>query len=298
MVSGFAGQRLAPSYNLTTPTLRLSGDYFTQHPHHAPDTQHTVDYTPPYEGHSQLPSPAIVTSRPGPQCVRRKQSLQDLTGSPLSASTPRPAPASSHTPRHTTAPNSSAKLVTPTRRPATVTPSLSSSITTAPSIAASEPYPSLPCSPLEWTWPAANSQEPIRTKRRFTPFKQAKRLPHSVGGLWEVHAAVTDLGRGPFGDYPTSDDTDYQQLKDLDNISSEASAEDPNQPSVNISRPRQRTVRFEGLSSTFASSHNSKSLEKEFATTSSLSLSRFQFPPPPSCGWQGTFGEFFAEESE
>lgn len=280
------GQGTPLEHNFTTPA-----SYPTAYSEHHLDwllrQQHPCDRAKPFAYRDHQSSPTFAKPPVVPKRVRRKQSVEDLVGLPPTVLTPRLPPASSRPPRYTVVPNSSVKLVATPRRPTTVTPSLSSSITTAPSTSTSECFSPVAWQPLEWTWPVTTSQEPIRTKRRFTSLKQAKRLPHREGGLWEVHATVTDLGRADFRGHSSADSTEYESSKDLDTWS-QVSETPSDQPSEHTSRPKQRTVRFEGLSSTFASSRNSKSLEKDL--TSSFSLSRFQFPEPPSCGWQGTFG--------
>lgn len=188
--------------------------------------------------------------------------------------------------------------LTPLPRPGTTSPSLSSTVDTLQSTPTHTPI-------HRGLWPAeqwedlveGDFSEPIRTKRKFLPVKQAKRLPHHSAheaqgeGIWEVHAAVIDIG-----------DLGELDKEALHVTRSEGRGRRPRAlgREEEASRRRGRLVRFEGIdaeeSSSSSNDHASPrtaSQEKQEPTlTSSFSLSKFKFPAPPGSNWEGAFGKF------
>lgn len=176
-------------------------------------------------------------------------------------------------------------------------PSLSSEATTVPSTPELTPLSLRSLSPeFSILNDAMISSEPIRTKRNFPRFKQAKRLPRwkgvgseygpGVGGenneLWEVYAAVFD----PAVNFETVIDEGTDQVLDayytLEDLPPALQLR--RSPSAN----KLRTVRFEAIEEESKYSEQDhgngpKGMESgaQNDQTSSLSLFRFQFPPPP-----------------
>ena len=142
----------------------------------------------------------------------------------------------------------------PIPRPSTTSPSLSSTVDTLQSTPTHTPTqhdsstfgPRRGCELVELA-------EPIRTKRKFTQLKQAKRLPHHTsqypgGGVWQVHAAVFDLGGGDIGDFK---DLGREASVHRVGASSERGLrrEPEARAGVESSGRKGRAVRFEGFES-------------------------------------------------
>ena len=150
--------------------------------------------------------------------------------------------------------------------------------------------------------------EPIRTKRKFLPFKQAKRLPHHSAhhgeseGTWEVHAAVVDIGVaiGDLGEFEGEEAGHVASAK-----SERAERRCPwVGGEEGSSRRKGRLVRFEGVETEEKGSGTEDPAspespllekEKEPTLTSSFSLSKFKFPAPPGSNWEGTFGKILTQ---
>jgi hypothetical protein len=254
--------------------------------------------------HSPVPSsPDIDYKR-----VRRKQSFTSLACLPSEDNPSLPhhtsSPASLHARGSKSLPPSLLPPLPLTQLPQTSTysPSLSSTVDTLQSTPTHSPiqrvfWPLSPWSGVE----QGGFSEPIRTKRKFLPLKHAKRLPHHSAhrtegeSTWEVHAAVIDVGL---------DEVNWNELgREADEHVSRGPHEEEQVPPLDgesTSRTRQRKdkiVRFEDSESeednnSEATSPNVPPAEgtKVPALSSSLSLSRFQFPAPPGSNWEGTFG--------
>ena len=144
--------------------------------------------------------------------------------------------------------------------------------------------------------------EPIRSKRKFSDLRTAKRLPHRSCGVWQVHAVVSDVGglgvsgQRPLAEGATSEESvafsggdsgSEQGLAGTHVIGREATAESASAVRAERRR-RRRAVRFEGLTS---DSSLDEVKEKDPTATSTYTLSKFQFPAPPGHNWTGTFGK-------
>ena len=163
--------------------------------------------------------------------------------------------------------------LTPRPRTYTASPSLSSTVDTIQSSPFQTPVnPSRSRVEYEEDEQRVGFTEPIRTKRKFDSLKRAKRLPHSSdnsagqGELWEVYAEVFSLE------------------EDIEQVGEQA-----------VLR-KGKSVRFEAASGKEASVSRTSVQELEEQRgghpTSSVSLSRVDWPLPPSHdNWQGTFGE-------
>ncbi|KAK3710684.1 hypothetical protein LTR37_010103 [Vermiconidia calcicola] len=193
---------------------------------------------------------------------------------------------------------------TPILRPSTSSPSLSSTVDTLPSTPTYSPI-----EPQNWPleqWRSGEKLEfvePVRTKRKFTHFKAAKRLPHytalhnGADGIWEVHAAVIEVGDGYAGDQQDFGEGTEVHVSEESNTS----IEEPDQiPAETPSSARKgRSVRFEGIATDSSNSDTEHSRtsktgkpskDNEPTLSSSYSLSKFKFPAPPGYAWTGTFG--------
>ena len=235
--------------------------------------------------------------------VRRKPSFTDLVRRPYDLAR-LPAQTTSFSPSlHPSSPQNFLPSLlppvplTPTPRPSTTSPSLSSTVDTLQSTPTHTPiqHGGWPLGP--WGgFDRVELSEPIRTKRKFPQFKQAKRLPHITahdgggGGIWEVHAAVVDLGDVYTGDLEAFSEEARAQASGVGTSGEER---------LPSSGRKGRTVRFEGVETDESSSGNEESRvsepprpdqEKEPSLTSSFSLSKFNFPEPPRSAWTGTFG--------
>lgn len=176
-------------------------------------------------------------------------------------------------------------------------PSLSSTATTVPSTPEMTPISLRSMSPeFSILDEAMASAEPIRTKRNFPRFKQAKRLPRWKGSgasygpgirgenneFWEVYAAVFD----PAVNFDLVADEGNDEFIDayyaLDDIPAALQLQDP------PSETKARTVQFETTerridvaSQVPDETHKRVDSVAQNDQTSPLSLFRFQFPPPP-----------------
>lgn len=165
--------------------------------------------------------------------------------------------------------------LTPRPRTYTASPSLSSTVDTIQSSPFQTPvYQGRSRIGYEEEEQRTGFSEPIRFKRKFDSLKRAKRLPHSIsdsstgqGELWEVYAKVLSV------------------------------EEDIEQVAERVELRKGKSVRF----TTATDKENSVSRtsaegiqEKRGGhPTSSVSLSRLDWPLPPSHdNWQGTFGEY------
>lgn len=185
-------------------------------------------------------------------------------------------------------------------------PSLSSTVDTLPSTPPHTPFQRVELSFDQWSSGRRSElSEALRTKRKFPQLKVAKRLPHpSRGqesgeeGIWEVHAAVIDLGETKVVESDSSQSTVREHV-----IRSE---ETPPRPST--AGKKGRTVRFEDLSapehsflrtpssspsppSPLRPTRSKSTANDEQTQSSSYTLSKFKFPAPPGYTWAGTFGK-------
>ena len=197
--------------------------------------------------------------------------------------------------------------LTPIPRPSTNSPSLSSTVDTLQSTPTHTPIQRGFWLPEQWGGVGQGGfSEPIRTKRKFLPFKHAKRLPHHSAhhgeseGNWQVHAAVIDIGVG-------IEDLDLDELEgqEAGHVGgTESQRAERRMPWVGgeerLSRRKGRLVRFEDLGTEEKGSgtEDPASPESPFLgqdrepnLTSSFSLSKFKFPAPPGSNWEGTFGK-------
>ena len=257
--------------------------------------------------HSPVPSsPHIDYKR-----VRRKQSFPSLARLPSEENQSLTHHTSYSTSLNARSSKSLRPLLLPPLPPTQLphsspySPSLSSTVDTLQSTPTHSPiqrvfWPLGPWSGVE----QGGYSEPIRTKRKFLPLKQAKRLPHhSVHrtegeSTWEVYAAVIDIGL---------DEGDLDDLEaEVDEHVSEGRHEEALVRSLDrksisqTSRRKGKIVRFEDSESEGASDSDADSTTsphvppvdatKAPALSSSLSLSKFQFSAPPGSSWEGTFG--------
>ena len=131
--------------------------------------------------------------------------------------------------------------------------------------------------------------------------RRAKRLPHKAQDLWEVHAVVASGEQRQRSiaqpapvqhQHPADPITEFRKQEATEAVGDQgrnASFEERREPAL-ATRRRGRGVRFQGVSSESASREGSLRISEEEAT-SSYSLSKYRFPPPPSCGTAGTFGK-------
>lgn len=254
------------------------------------------------------PSPWSASTPPEYKRVRRKQSSFDLGGAPrdldnwplanTSLSSPVPSTSSQayFSPHHPPPP------LLPPFRSGPTSPSLSSTVDTLPSTPPRTPYQRVDLSFDQWSSGGRSElSEGLRTKRKFPQLKVAKRLPHPAhhggGGIWEVHAAVIDLGEVKVVESDSSESTVRAPVVHAE--------ESPPRPST--SGKKGRSVRFEDASpsnndrATSSSSSSSPSPPRptppehaasyDQTQSSSYTLSKFKFPAPPGYTWAGTFGE-------
>ncbi|KAK3723244.1 hypothetical protein LTR37_001967 [Vermiconidia calcicola] len=194
--------------------------------------------------------------------------------------------------------------LTPILRPSTSSPSLSSTVDTLPSTPTYSPI-----EPENWPFQQWRSGErlelvePVRTKRKFAQFKAAKRLPHytalhnGADGIWEVHAAVIDVGDGYAGDQRDfGEGTEVHVTEDRNKSTEERDRLQAETPS---SARKGRSVRFEGIATDSSNSDTERSRisktgkpskDNDPTLSSSYSLSKFKFPAPPGYAWTDTFG--------
>lgn len=191
--------------------------------------------------------------------------------------------------------------VTPRPRPCTASPSLSSTVTTLQSSPTHTPiFRRVADSERVTDGDRIELTEPIRTKRKFDTPRRAKRLPRFHGGgesgggssgqgeLWEVYAAVFD---------PPLD----QGAGDAVSTAAESGVVGEASEGTGLAAAQtKRAVRFEGVgrqseaSARVCSDRPSDTQSRQ--ATSSLSLSRFEFPKPPGQdNWAGTSGESTSE---
>lgn len=272
----------------------------------------TTPHVTLHQYHKLQHSPAPSSPDLDYKRVRRKQSFETLIRLPPGP-LPLPAP---HTSSSILPYSSSSKSLLPSLlpplpptqlpQPSTYSPSLSSTVDTLQSTPTHSPIHRV-------FWPLGQGEEPeqgrlsepIRTKRKFLPLKQAKRLPHHSAHhgagecTWEVHAAVVDVGFGT-GESSDSEDEDAPQgvitasERTWDRIPDLGTDE-------RATRRHGRIVRFQDLETEESSNAAEddalrqpppRETAKQPSLTSSISLSRFQFPAPPGSHWEGTFGEF------
>ena len=254
-------------------------------------SSHNVSYTPrltlrPFRQFQLSPflssSPDLDYKR-----VRRKKSSTHLNITSLELASASPQTTSSLTLSYTTSsqnflpsprpPNFS----TPVPRPRTRAPSLSSTVDTIQSTPLRTPIQQGSSDLEQWReFERSKLVEPLRTKRKFPLFKQAKRLPHNStleggggsgrGEIWEVHAVVVHSGG-----FVSAGSSDAFQRSDK-----KASQFGP-------LGKKGRSVRFKGIdeniqreqSRGLGNLHSKE--EKESSLSSSFSLSKFAFPEPP-----------------
>lgn len=128
-------------------------------------------------------------------------------------------------------------------------------------------------------------EEAIRTKRKFQHLRVAKRLPHYTAhqsefeGVWEVHAAVLDVGA-----------FEADVVGERDGIHMTAPLSNPPHSASKVGR----SVRFEDESARKAPQgvETKSASDADQSATSSYSLSKFKFPAPPGHNWAGTFGTY------
>ncbi|KAK5171180.1 uncharacterized protein LTR77_004324 [Saxophila tyrrhenica] len=187
----------------------------------------------------------------------------------------------------------------PHLRPGATSPSLASTIDTSPStpLHAHFQHSESP-SDLRSSFARIELDQPIRTKRKFPSLSRAKRLPRYTalgqgsgsGSVWEVHAAVIDLGAigiaGVDGIAHRAETSHVTKVQ----------TKQPDHP-----RPSARkglSVRFEDAPATSTKatqaspdSQHTRSVEDEDRShTSTYTLSKFKFPAPPGYDWTGAFG--------
>ena len=242
--------------------------------------------------------------------VRRKQSFASLIRLPLESSRATEQLTSSSTLARSRSSQSFFPTIPPPLplppipRPSTYSPSLSSTVDTLQSTPTHTPIQRGFWLPAQWEGVAwGGFSDPIRTKRKFLPFKQAKRLPHHSAyqieseGVWEVHAAVIDIG--------VAEDQGEFEGKQVGHVGGAKSERaERRSPWVGgedrSSRRKGRLVRFEDLRTEERGSETGSPAtlespllgkEREPTLTSSFSLSKFKFPAPPGSNWEGTFGK-------
>lgn len=248
--------------------------------------------------HSPVPSSADSDYKR----VRRKPSFASLIRLPPDSSRlPAPFTSSSNLLQSKSSQNLLPSLLpplplTPLPRPSTYSPSLSSTIDTLPSTPTHTPIQRVFWPPEPWReFEQGGLSEPIRTKRKFLPLKQAKRLPHHSANqakeesVWEVHAVVIDVGTG-IGDLEEFEQEHAAQVRGSQSVRA------LNQASVvrseeESSRRKGRLVRFQDLENEESSSGVEDPAsptpqprgeeENRPELTSSFSLSNFKFPAPP-----------------
>ena len=291
-----------PLYNLTG--YELNTRKFSQAYEPLLSTPTTLHPLPLRIRKSQQASPQYSTRDLDYKRVRRKQSFSQLFSRSLEAARPTSSKSSAYsTSVQSLIPQLLPPLpLTPSFWSASSSPSLSSTVDTLQSTPTHTPIQTtgVGFQPL-WESEKVGLREPIRTKRKFSQFKRAKRLPHHTipgeqsGVIWRVHAAVIDVGGGyRHGSVQGSVDAARR-------VSGEASEERAATSGREIqgsggSRAG-RTVRFEGLEAPSSNSEEETSelvqpsQEKDLTQTSSFSLSKFKFPPPPGYAWDGIFGK-------
>lgn len=232
--------------------------------------------------------------------LRRKPSTPDLSASPLASSGPwshwSPSailPRQTHSlQHHTHSPSAfSAPPLTPRLRPSTTSPSLTSTVTTLQSTPARTPiYRAAVLQEQAWDEDYSDRCEPIRTKRKFEPLRRAKRLPRqradsSESGagqeeLWEVYAAVFD---------PPLDERLFRAQTRSTEEQEQVAQQHNNSQEHNSSVSEQV---IGGRSNNEPSAESRHTERGDPTVTSSLSLSKFDFPkPPPQENWEGTLGK-------
>ncbi|EME82965.1 uncharacterized protein MYCFIDRAFT_174466 [Pseudocercospora fijiensis CIRAD86] len=238
---------------------------------------------------------------------RRKPSTPHLAAAPLSytdhwsPSAILPSQAHSLSQHSPAIPSFPPLPLTPRLRPSTTSPSLTSTVTTLQSTPAQTPI-CRAAAPQERDWADDHLEvgDHIRTKRKFEPLRRAKRLPRQrvdSGGsgqdedeLWEVHAAVFDppldekLFRGL--SRLTEQNHQHQHLQRQKHSSQHERAGDHQQvnedPPSNSEAPAPESWH----------APPPQQQQGQIATSSSLSLSKFDFPNPPGRdNWEGTFGK-------
>ncbi|KAF7186030.1 hypothetical protein HII31_12631 [Pseudocercospora fuligena] len=232
--------------------------------------------------------------------LRRKPSTPDLAAAPLgytdhwSPSAILPRQTHSLSQQSPITPSFSPLPVTPRLRPSTTSPSLTSTVTTLQSTPAQTPiYRAAAPQERGWEDDHLEVSDHIRTKRKFEPLRRAKRLPRqrvdSSGSgqgadeLWEVHAAVFDppLDEKWFKGVSRLTEQDHQhahrQKHKFQHERAGVHQQVNENPPSNSEAPTPEAWHAQHQQAHFP--------------TSSLSLSKFDFPNPPGRdNWEGTFG--------
>lgn len=290
-----------PERNLTT--FELHGRKSSE-PVGRPLCRPPTPFVSLHQFHQFQHSPALSTSPDlDYKRVRRKQSFADLVRLPFAPAS-LPTQGTSFLPSQNSLPSLLPPLSSiPVPRPSTTSPSLSSSVDTFQSTPTHTPIQHGGSSFGQWSnFERVELSEPIRTKRKFYQLKPAKRLPHYTAlhedgdAVWEVHAAVVDLGQFDFGELEDLGQGGEAYLTGEKGKQPEHTA--PSPVDGQSSGPRGRTVRFEGFETGSSSGTDTSGIsqptrsaqEKDPTLTSSFSLSKFDFPPPPGHTWTGTFG--------
>ena len=298
-----------PEFNLTTLEPRAHRSSENVGPSLSrPVTPHVTLHQ--FRKHQQSPAPFSLPDLDYKR-VRRKQSFTSLI-CPSFDLAPLPVPSTSSSPAVHSGPshNLLPSLLPPlpldlVPRPSTTSPSLSSTVDTLQSTPTHTPIQQ-DSSPFEqWRgFERFGLSEPIRTKRKFSQFKQAKRLPHhtaqrsSADCVWQVYAAVIDVGDRSVDDL--RQEADDQVISSEGDSGSQRAAQAGAEERVSVKKGR--SVRFEGVGPESGSeaeeSRVSESLksnrEKDSTLSSNLSLLKSNFPTPPGQAWAGTFGKSFS----
>lgn len=288
-----------PEYNLTTFTLRSQKSSERTGP--SLSTPFTPQLT--LRQFRQFQQSPVISSSPDLDYrrVRRKKSYAQLAQPSFDSAHFLPPTTSSLPLGHTTSSQSFLPSLlpplplTPVPHSGTKAPSLSSTVDTIQSTPTHTPVQHGSPDFGQWReFERVELSEPIRTKRRFPLFKQAKRLPHHTalegggggGSVWEVHAVVIDAGGVASGS------------GSLERFERGVSGGSATKVAVSkLSGKKGRSVRFKGIEgeSDSEQSRVPESLhseeEKVPSLTSSFSLSKFAFPEPPGRTLAATFGK-------
>ena len=297
-----------PNPNVTSFGLqsRKSSDPF-KHSQERPNTPHVT----PHQLHRLQPTSAPSTSPDlDYKRVRRKQSLTNLIRLPAEFERQPAQFGSSSTLAHSGPALSLLPSLLPplpytsSPQPNPYSPSLSSTVDTLQSTPTYTPIQRDYWPAEQWEGVSEGNCGLVRTKRKFLPYKQAKRLPHrleeyGIGeGTWEVHAAVIEIGLG-IGDLRELGGRERRHGGAIESEELEDWPLSTQREGISASR-RARLVRFEGVQTEESSSgtedptspHSARSGHEQQPTlTSSFSLSKYNFPAPPGKRWAGTFGK-------
>ena len=285
-------------YGRLTPATVLSGGYATFTTRYAdPSGGIGISSGSPLTSQVKLPiflgphRPPLFPrqTEPGSGRVREKQPKPELTWSPLQtppASTG--STSSSHNISSRQLPSSLLPILpsTPASRIGVSAPSLSSTGRTIQSEPIQTPTPHSKLAVDIWNdIQRLGLNEAVHSKRKFSLFKQAKRLPHSTeqaggGKVWQVHAVVFDAG-----DIAAGSEAPQAGQRE----SWERSA--VNVRALKSTRREGRSVRFERSGReyqrerTAAQERSLYDRDQDPSLESSFSLSKFQFPEPPQLDW-------------